>query len=184
MNQKPKPGKATNHGSHGISACMYCSEDSCCGAYFMAQISQLKKRSSIRNERNISVQWTSMISWSLKLSFCPTLKLAILQIGLCILKIWQTWKKHFFFIQERLVSVRVCLPLLVTWRLLRVYRIGTKKLTFTVRAMSKLLVFLQADSLHLIFIWNVFLFHVWPRVVLRVCECNNWIGKLMPFEDF
>lgn len=138
---------------------MYCSEDSLLQCLFYGtSTTTKKKRSSIRSERNISVQWISVISWSLKWSFCSTLKLTILQIGVYILKIWQTWKKHFFFIQERLVSVRACLPLLVTQQLLRAYRIGTNELGFTVRAMSKLLVFLQADSLHLIFIWNGFFF--------------------------
>lgn len=88
-------------------------------------------------------------------SFSPALKLPVLQLVLYINNTTNS-KKNSLFVQERLVSVRACLPLFVTQQLLQAYRIGSKNLGFTVRVVSKLLVFLQADSLHVIFLLNFF----------------------------
>lgn len=93
-------------------------------------------------------------------------------------------KNNFSFIQEILVSVRACFPFLVAWQLLQAYRTGSKQLGFTVRVMSKLIVFLQADSLHLIVFLKRFSHLAQSYFITRVCEYHNWIWKLMHFEDF
>lgn len=49
--------------------------------------------------------------------------------------------------------------------------------------MSKLLVFLQADGLHLIVFLKCFL-HLAQSCFICVGESHNWILKLMCFEDF
>lgn len=92
-------------------------------------------------------------------------------------------KNNFPFIQETLVSVRACLLLSVTWQLLQAYRIGSKQLGFIVRVMSKLLVFLQADSLHVIVLLKCFS-HFAQNCFICVCESHNWVWKWMHFEDF
>lgn len=59
----------------------------------------------------------------------------------------------------------------------------SKQFGFILRVVSKLLVFLQADSLYLIVFLKWFS-HLAQSCFICVCESHNWIWKLMCFEDF